>query len=971
MRCNWFTKASCISNSLSRPLQKIIRPSFVPRYHFTNRLPVDHLPKAFAFVSHRFVSTSAQRSTTSDTFDPLLTGTNTNIGRDLTATQLSRAVWHSVRLALQAQDLHTAYIIVESARLSNKPLLHNVPSKRYRASGIEFRNPVSTRLAGHALVHGLLRLGLPRRAQVAAKILMDNGIHLNTKTFEALLEALVISDGATPRSSGNEFLNLLKTLLPKSSILSLNPTLSGGKGSRAALHLFMSARNLKQQQRTDRMYRTLIRSFLFHGELIAASLLITIILKDCAVRDAIGRQLASPDIKEDPKVEQQSLEHYRFLRRSSPSPPFDILRDLVASIAEVLSRDLVEDDAYQISFQAALQTLANLAYLLDIRQIPFSHLSSLVRLLYDCPRSDDLVWIVKTNGEYVQINAYRYFHHVLERLVRNPPRLRDKLQELKPTTLLTSWKPILDNSRPLDLPACNSLLHYALRHRLSPNHADNILQYMQDPFWKNSGYRRPIPNTVTYNIILSAGRLLRSPIMVETVLRMFQHINERGLGTIHLDLASTALPANLDATQGTSNDRFSSSLRRLASESHELSLPYPATTKKLVVDTYILTSYISYLVSVGRADVVPDILFGLLPQLAIVDHPSWGDLQPEQIKRLRQQSRTDCLRQVVAYGPYFLVSILNAVVKCGRTGLAERIWYLSKEAERASWLPEFNQGHEPWCLPVHAYTLMLICYGNEARKHHNPVPSTAIDWQPRSSRYVIGWAHFIVQESTRSRQPLDRSVAGRRYGITIYQSMLRGARSVYQALRVFESSDNETAIPWKNLKFPAPDERFFNAMLRIVSNGPGKRTRRVRTTPSHWKQHIRFANWLYRKHGQSQHQHNTDLLLVAEDMVKAGFELPIGVRYMLTGQHSQELRQRERKREASLDRSPWAYPVAQAVHTPFALHVEKQKGLPLGRIPKALRRWKRTWRSRKRGCTSVDIGASGTNQKKVEVEVAL
>ncbi|KAJ3737728.1 hypothetical protein DFJ43DRAFT_20278 [Lentinula guzmanii] len=954
MRCNWFTKASCISRSL----QKHPRPSLVSRNHSTNCLRVNLRQKPFPFLLPRSVSTSTQRNTLPDTSHHLLSGNHTDIKRSLTPAQLSRAVWQSVRLALQAQDLHTAYIIVESVRLSNKPLLHNAPSKRYRANGIEFHDPMSPKLAGHALIHGLLRLGLPRRAQVTAKILIDNGVPLKTKTFEALLDALVTSDGNTPRSTGYEFLTYLKTLLPKSSILSLNPTLSGGRGSRAALHLFMSARNMKQQQRTQRMYRTLIGSFLFHGEVIAASLLITMILKDCAVRDAIGRQLASSDIKEDPKLEQQTLEHYRFLRRSSPSPPFDILRDLVASIAEVLSRDPVEDDAYQITFRAALQALANLAYLLDIRQIPFSHLSSLIRLLYSCPRSDELVWMVKTDGKVKQIKAYDYFHHVLERLVRNPPRSRQEISNSNPNMLITRWRPALDNSRPLDLPACNSLIHYALRHRLSPSYADSILQYMQDPFWK--GKHRPVPNTVTYNIILSAGRLLRSPIMVETILRRFQHMNEHGLGTIHSDLSSTSSPPNLDLTRGSSHDRFSSSLRRLASEPHELSLPSPPTAKTLSADIYTLTSYISYLVSVGRVDVVPDILFSLLPELAIIDHPSWGELRPEEIKRLRQQSRMDCLRRVVAYGPYFFVAILNAVVKSGRTGLAERVWNLAKEAERASWLQEYNQGREPWCLPVHAYTLMLICYGDEAQKQpiRLQVPSTAADWQPRSDRYVVGWAHYIYQENARTNRLLHRSVAGRQSGVSIYHSMLRGARSVYQALQAFKLADNEKqnrpeAVAWKDLKLPEPDERFFNAMLRIVSRDLKKRPRRARTTPSHWKQHIRFADWLYRKHGQSPNQQNTDLLVVAEDMIKSGLELPLGVRYLLTGQDSQELRQHRRRQALSRRTTPWAYPAAQTVHTPFALYVEKTKGLPLGRIPKALRRKQRVSRSHQRACTSV------------------
>ncbi|KAJ3876220.1 hypothetical protein F5051DRAFT_468340 [Lentinula edodes] len=198
MRCNWFPKASCIT--LYKALAEYCT-ALRGLSKYSDLLRINLRQKTSAFVLHRSVSTSIQRSTFSDPFDTsdhLLSGTNTN-EHDLTPSQLSRAVWQSVRLALQTQDPHTAYIIVESARLSNQPLLHNASSKRNRASGIEFYRPVSSRLAGHALIHGLLRLGLPRRAQVAAKILMDNGVPLNHKTFEAVLKALVTSDGNIPQ----------------------------------------------------------------------------------------------------------------------------------------------------------------------------------------------------------------------------------------------------------------------------------------------------------------------------------------------------------------------------------------------------------------------------------------------------------------------------------------------------------------------------------------------------------------------------------------------------------------------------------------------------------------------------------------------------------------------------------------------------------------------------------------------------
>ncbi|KIK54368.1 hypothetical protein GYMLUDRAFT_903722 [Collybiopsis luxurians FD-317 M1] len=1007
MRCNWFPKASCITQSFTRTFQKATSPC---------------LPFRHAFYATFCLPRSTSTLATSPT-EPAVTPT-------LTPAQLSRHVWQSVRLAIHARDLQAAYIIAESARLSNKPLLHNSPSKAYLATGIEFHQPVSQRLAGHALVHGLLRLGLPRKAHAVAKVMMDNGITIRTKTFEALLENLVASDGNTPRSLGMEFYNFLKTLLPKRSILSLHPSLTSGKGSRAAIDLFMCARNSKWQHRTERMYRTLIGSFLLHGELIAATLLFTAILRDCTVREALARQL---EFKDDKEIEQQAVDHYRQLRRMSPYPSFDVLKEIIASIANVLSRDPVEDDAYQLSFQAALQALANLAYILDIRQMPYPHLSSLLRLLYSCPKSDDLVWVVGKNHQPIQTKAYDYFHLVLERFIHKPPRYRTQRVELDRQPALLRWNSSMENCRPLDLPACNSLLHYALRHRLSPGLANEVLLYMQDPFWKEVDFRKPVPNEVTLNIILNAARILRSPALAERALRMFYGSgNEATLvnSSSRPLLPAPPPPSKRHSMSGSSSTRFSKSLRKLGEESHELDIPKPKSS--LRADKYTLVSYISYLTSTGRPDVVPELLFRVLPELAIVDHPSWGNVSAAEVDRMtkRKMAREECLKRVVGYGPHFFVSVLNALVKAGKTGLAERVWLLAREAERASWVERFNENGqrigdgrvEGWCLPVHAYTLMLVCYGDEAKKslirrrqmlrtkstgtELGGLTDTERQWVPKASgiekRYVAGWACYIMR---RNRKLLDggasrvgRDEAGREMGVELYKSMLRGAQSVYWALRAFgrdaygrgDVGGTLPSLPppsWED-KIPTPDARFFNAMLRIVTHHVGHhRPRRAHTRPSHWRQHIRFADWMYRKYGvapmnrsmtttsgdagaSASHASSDDLLMVAEDMVKAGYGIPIGVRYLLVGRDRESLVLRQwysryrsvegGKRETTMP-LPWAYPADGVADGPFSLGVVKQKGLPLGRISRGRLVRKR----RRRGVVERVNSAAAPRAKKV------
>ncbi|KAF5390498.1 hypothetical protein D9757_005244 [Collybiopsis confluens] len=1089
MRCNWFPKARCILH-----------------------------PKKF----------SAAASS--------LRPSPPNSNLSLTPAQISRHVWRAVHVALHARDIQAAYIIAESARLSNNPLLHNIPSKAYLATGIHFHQPVSQRLTGHTLIHGLLRLGLPRKAHAVVKVMMDNGVPIRTRTFEAVLQDLVDLDSDRthpPRSTntvglGTELYNHLKTLLPnRQTVLPLHPSVVHGKNTRAALDLFLCARNSKRQRRTERMYRTLIGSCLLHGELIAATLLITAILRDCAVRETLARQLefTGGEQGEEAKI----VEEYRKLKRLSPYPSFDILKEIIASISYVLSRsnrtELIGDDndEHKISFRAALQALANLAYMLDIRQMPFAHLASLIRLLYTCPRNEEVVWVVdrKRGGREkpVQIGAYGYFHAVLERFLGRLPRFRSEPPTPLPSlsssnqSLAVRWNSSMVNERPLDLPACNSLLYYALRHRLSTPMAQGVLMYIQDPFWVGDRdvkkrWKRPRVNEVTLNIVLSAARVMRDEGMAGEVLEVWRE-RGRGLEVVGREVEDEVLSQSLEANSISDSSVVSpypsfSTSSSSASPSMLISTPATLPARRLRPDKYTIVSYISYLTSIGRPDVVPGILFRLLPELIIIDHPSsspsstsepYSDSDSDSSSRNSNTTRNskaimareECLKRVVSYGPHFFVAILNALVKLGKTGLAERVWLLAREAERASWIERFNPGSssspgadgreslgshlngtgkvvQGWCLPIHAYTLMLVCYGNEARKSmYQSIRSSSrlrsrswavrarggrrrgggdvtpdeATWIPRSSasgnRYVAGWAYYILKRRQQLALQMGngiqggtvgRSEAGRAMGVELYRSMVRGAQGVYWALRAFErdayppqspspsprsgphlglgpnhpyvpswiqENEDGTGLPplpsaWRD-QVPKADARFFNAMLRIVTRhayGQEDRypPRRAHTSRAHWRQHVRFAEWMYRVHGvvpmnrsvglgQAASSVGADvevemgvggdgygyggtsgigigtrdeLLMVAEDMVGAGYNVPHGVRYLLVGRDGESSAMRRWYRDESAGKTegrssvPWAYPVDGPDDSPFALGVVKQKGLSSGRVFRGRRR---------------------------------
>jgi hypothetical protein len=435
------------------------------------------------------------------------------------------------------------------------------------------------------------------------------------------------------------------------------------------------------------------------------------------------------------------------------------------------------------------------------------------------------------------------------------------------------------------------------------------------------------PDTTTYNILIRSGSLLRHNSIVEAALQKLR----RKASTKGQVLSSTWLDASDEVTNSKITDPKSSQC-----------LPQIHSEEQTVPDHFTLTSYIVYLTSIGRPHAVANLLFHLIPELSIIPHPSWGNLTSEEKKRLRIASRAESLRQAVLRGPYFFAAVLNALTKAGKTGLAERVWFLAKEAERASWIPGFIPDGElrQWCLPIQAYTTMMQCYANEVQKglqikrsgHSTALAvelATSSDcMEPQSPRFVRGWARFITdaKEQGLFDRWLPRNEAAQQMGSMLMMSMRTGARDVYNALQQLQHtvpSDQRA-----QLQIPIPDARFFNAALDVYTRQDGMRVRGCHSRPAHWRRQRKLSERWYAKFGITSKHWSPAIQEISEEMERLGYQVPDGLRHWLVGRGHSSSGGEQRSLTRSTLPTPFKFGKYEPRYRPHALPTVKERGLP-------------------------------------------
>ncbi|KAI6046511.1 hypothetical protein EDC04DRAFT_3103005 [Pisolithus marmoratus] len=866
----------------------------------------------------------------------------------LSPNQCALAAAQAVRIACRDNSLPDAEYIVHSLIYSNIPGAPETISLELPILGsfefipIRFERPISPRLAAHCLIHHHLRYGNVLKAKTTADRLLGDGVRMRNATLEMLATALTRAPPTTfdVLREGGKIMWRQMDVIGDGDLI-VNPEMIKNDGARFALVLLLKARE-NGQRNSDRLLERFASICLLNGEILLGAILFALIVKDFELRwqraQALKAKVAQEEASHGTLSQESRVNVAQALASVSRIPPMRVMKSIVERCNDEISTDPVEAEEDQRA--EAYQALAYLARLVDTRSLPHSDISTLLRVLYSCPRGHSDVWVAQ-DGQLEPRNAYKYFHGVLLRLVKRPP--------IKAKDWLTKQGGTGDHPGPPVMPQLsretyNTLIHYALRHRMSVERARKLLQHME--FIRSPGLK---PDIATYNILLRSGTLLRRNDLVSCTLeelRMTKTNNRHGIMVLPDPQEPPQSSRNLAKRSVASPGAVGLEPNPIPlSEVFRITPPHPLTA-----DGVTLASYISHLTSTGRPHVVVDILWYILPEMSIVDHPAWDRITPELRASIAERSRQERLNRAVSLGPWFLTTVLNALCKAGRTGLAERVWLLAKQAEMASWLEDGENGNrrivEGWRMPVHAYTIMLQVYGKEAKKGigWRPGDPRELNWNPSSTAKIQkGWARYVAYRTRVTDVHLSRRLRALRLGAIHYRSMWRGALDIYNSLAKIDPKCDPS------VRHLQPDERFFNAALDMFGRQTAMTRRSQRSNPAHWRNLNRRAMVRYSRFGIPPRKWNPFLRRVVHEMLNAGYTVPLGFRrwFVDTWVYASLDRQGRSLRH----QQPYGFPKLHAhPFRPHALPTLKTRGLPVSRDAwtKALSRDAKMWRRRLR-----------------------
>ncbi|KAG8730892.1 hypothetical protein FRC11_005563, partial [Ceratobasidium sp. 423] len=233
---------------------------------------------------------------------------------------------------------------------------------------------------------------------------------------------------------------------------------------------------------------------------------------------------------------------------------------------------------------------------------------------------------------------------LLNALARTPPTV-DKVESYFHGVLGHTCR----NPPLMDTRSYNVLINYSLSVLRKAAWAEKLVEHM------STARKPPLRITDATRAIITRGEAkLRKPGLAA---RILSHIDERG--------HSTRLPTN-----------------------SALPAPPPApvhTLAELPTDPHLLAAHVHNLTSLGTPTHILRLINTLLPNL----HIPPTDVSPRT---------KHTLQRILALGPTVLTSLLNALCKSGKTGLAERVHRFGVLAERVS---------SSFVLPLAFHTMIL------------------------------------------------------------------------------------------------------------------------------------------------------------------------------------------------------------------------------------------------------------------------
>ncbi|KXN84221.1 hypothetical protein AN958_12874 [Leucoagaricus sp. SymC.cos] len=734
MQCTWQSLTRFSSGGLRRSptIFSPARPITLPSTHHKS----SNLPKAVSFTARSLnssVSPAAPNSPNSPYPRPA-----SPLPSSPKPSRLALAATKAVHTSLKEHAVEDAFMIVNSIRYAalSDSQKQNTAWDTVKRSSAKIPPGVSPRLPTHALLHGLVRLRLVQQASQLATSMMKNGIRVRGRTLEQIMKGLAIA--ATNKNAVNEASDVrlrehMERLLATPKVINMRLHRPSDPNTAFAIELLQAARK-SRSHRTGAMFNTLITLCVINGEIILASLIFGMVVKDWERRSHTLTQMtrsATPESSTDPSplpVETRQQAYIFDLLTPDARPTTAMLKAIVTPIQEQFAMAHT-DDVETPNFQQTLQALAVLAALLNSRQLPLTHISFFLKTLSDCPLVGNWVWVMGDDGP-VYVPAYQYFHETLLQLTRSLPtqQLHNSAFSLN-RPLGNRWfkfrtpHPTQNMLPALKGSSYDSLIYYALRHRFSPRLAKQILNHMTTK-------REPAlhPTLATHNIMLRAATLYRQRDVVANALKPL------------LELCGVEGDLSIKGQRPTRRNLPP----RMKHAAESIRLPLAPSLEQILGNHRLLATYLLTLISCGQPGLVVQIMRLLFPIF-----------EPD-VKRRRKSDhdKRQKWRESLVYasriGPHVLNAFLHALVKHGAPREAHSLFKLILTSSRISRNPGMEKDVKPWHVSIVTYTTMLQAYKKEFDRCYQRTGVRILSYLMRKTATLYRMAKEDIQQNARA-----------------------------------------------------------------------------------------------------------------------------------------------------------------------------------------------------------------------------